>query len=134
MDKAIGILKIGASVALSLACVMVYANIKPGAGAETYIGTSITVAIFCIYIYYLITTGINNIKSEPYRLKIIPIVGLVLHFVFIILLLTVSYQIGGAKVLLTSCVPAIAGVVILILDVRKYVGIWKARKFDQISN
>ena len=134
MDKAMGVLKLAISVFLAIACVVVLFNIRPDANAATYLGVLIMVIMFGFYIYYLITTGINSIKSEPYRLRVIPIVGLLVHFLFMVSIIITSFQPGGMQNVLTSIAPVIAGGVILVLDVKKYLAIWKGRNVDQISN
>ena len=126
MDKVIGILKFVASGCLSIFCILVYFNLK-SVDIQTVIATSIVVCFLGIYIYYLITTAIKNVKEQPYRFNFISIVGLFLHFIFMVGLIAFSYKIGDIKLILTSILPALSGIVVGILDTRKYTGLWKSK-------
>ena len=126
MEKVIGILKFVASGCLSIFCIMVYFNLK-SVDVQTIIGTSIVVCFLGIYIYYLITTGIKNVKEQAYRFNFISIIGLFLHFIFMVGLIAFSYKIGDLKLTLTSILPALFGIFVGVLDSRKYTALWKSK-------
>ena len=84
-----------------------------------------------IYIYYLIRTGIWNVKDKAYSINIFFVIGLVIHFLSTISLLIYSQYLFPSKeessnLLFTTLPFFIVGIAMAIYDTKQFYKSWKA--------
>ncbi|HUZ57739.1 MAG TPA: hypothetical protein VMU83_03050 [Hanamia sp.] len=94
MAKVFGILKfIVALLIFAGVCTSAFIQLSKEKDIIINILAIIIVAIFsACYLYYLIKTGIWNIKQLNYKISILLIVGILIHFLFLSLLTYMSFK------------------------------------------
>jgi len=128
MTKIIGILKFIVSVGGTVVIIMTCFNLKTKDLVERIISLGIIFLVGGIYIYFLTLTGIWNINNRTYKTNILLILGIIIHFIFLITIIYFSYTSMPLKVFLTSLITSIFAISIGVFDARQFILGWKNRK------
>ena len=129
MRELIGICKFGAALLFIVVCVVSFTMTLGQYEAIIGIPTVIILAsIFGIYIYYLLKTGLWNFKKKSYLINIGLVIGLLLHFILI--LVAFYYSTIYTKLALTTVPFAIIGLAIGTYDLKQFFQIWKSKKMQ----
>jgi hypothetical protein len=130
MKQIIGFLKIAASLILLLGLANALSIIYKKYDTITCIVA--TVSIFAIggnYIYFLVKTGLWNIKKQPYLINIFLLIGLLFHF--IITIWAAYYGSLFTKALMLTTLPfSIVGLSIGIYDSVRFFESWRLKKSE----
>ena len=128
MVKVVALLKFMVSFAGFVFVIMTFFNLKMNNITEKIAAIAIIALICGIYIYYLILTGIWNLANKAYKINVLLIAGILIHFVFISALVYFSYTSFPFAVFLTSAFVSCFGIAIGVFDAKKLLGGWKNRK------
>jgi hypothetical protein len=128
MKQIIGVLKIGASLILLLGLANGLSIVFKKYDTLTSIMAIIcTVVIGGIYIYYLIQTGLCNIRSQLYSTNFFALAGLLIHFVLTIW--ATYYGSLFTKELMLATLPfSVIGFSIGLYDITQFYKGWKLKK------
>ena len=132
MIKVIGILKFLVSLFLILGVVIaLFSSHQKEKDLSIILAISLLFFAFAsFYSFYLIKTGIWNLKEINYSKNIFAIIGLIIHFISIVSLLIFSLSISSSKqtsiqLFLTTLPFTIIGFVIGIYDGKQFYKNWK---------
>ena len=128
MTKIIGILKFIVSVGGTVVIIMTCFNLKTKDLVERIISLGIIFLVGGIYIYYLTLTGIWNVNNRTYKTNILLILGLLIHFIFVLTATYFSYTSMPFKGFLTSSIALIFAIAIGVFDVKQLIFGWKNKK------
>lgn len=127
MRQIIGILKFGAALTIATGCVVSFTIVLRKYDPVVSILAIILVgSIYGLYTYYLIHTGLKNLKKKVYLINAWLIIGLFLHFVF--LLVTLYYCTIYPEMAITTIPFAIAGLAIGCYDLKQFFQTWKSNR------
>jgi hypothetical protein len=116
------------SFAGSIFLIMIFFNLETKGIAEKIAAIAIVFLIGGVYIYYLILTGIWNLKNRAYKTNIFLFVGVVIHFIYIFALIYFSYTSAPRNVFFTSLFASAFGMAIGVFDTNQLINGWKNRK------
>ena len=127
MIKVLGVFKLFICFTLGLAALVAMIQHKYDSYAD--VKAVLIVALIAVaYLYYFSVTAIWNLNENFYKINILLLPGVLIHFALIAIILydTISHYELKYKILISSI--AILGIIAGVYDITKFQGAWKNRK------
>ncbi|MEO7491065.1 MAG: hypothetical protein ABIU77_28360 [Ferruginibacter sp.] len=128
MRKLLGIMKFIAAFIIAISFINSFAVVAKNLDALTIILLVIlATCIFGIFAYYNILTGLWNFKNEHYKLNVVLVIGLLMHFIITALVLYYVSQFNR-EVFLAMLPFIITGIIIGVYDFSLFLKAWKLKQ------
>jgi hypothetical protein len=128
MRKLLGVLKFIATFIIAISFINSFAVVGKNFDTLTIILLIIlATCIFGIFAYYNILTGLWNFKIEPYKLNVLLLIGLLMHFIITALVLYYVSQFTR-EVFLAMLPFVIMGIIIGVYDFSMFLEAWKLKQ------